>query len=273
MYNYHENRMMIKSKKSFYIVYFTFLSYFFSFSVSAKDSDWISLFNGKDLSGWTVKIRGQEINKDKFNTYYADNGILKVTYDNYHKFDMQFGHIFTNIAYSNYIFRVDYKILGKGMADAPTWTNLNSGVMLHSQSPQSMRVDQGFPVSIEGQFLAAGATAGTQTANACTPGTHVEIKGLLTKDHIIDSTSKLFPVNEWVTFEAEVHGNEKVIHRINGKEVLRYTRPQLDDTDKDAKLLIDVGASRYLSQGFIALQAEGQPVWFKNIKIKILTKN
>lgn len=260
---------MKKIKALLFIFTFTF----YSVSISAKDLGWISLFNGEDLSGWTVKISGQEINKDKFNTYHADNGILKVSYNNYDKFNMQFGHIFTNISYSHYIFRVDYKILGEGMADAPTWTNLNSGVMLHSQSPQSMRIDQGFPVSIEGQLLAEGATAGTQTANACTPGTHIEIKESLTTDHIINSTSKLFPVNEWVTFEAEVHGNEKIIHRINGKEVLRYTHPQLDDTDKDAILLISAGANKNVRQGFIALQAEGQPVWFKNIEIKVLKSN
>ena len=249
---------------------------FFSVSYSQvenlESSDWISLFNGKNLDGWTVKISGQPINKNIHNTFYAEDGILKVSYAEYEKFDMQFGHIFTNISYSHYIFRVDYKIFGSGMPDAPHWTNLNSGVMLHAQSPQSMRIEQGFPVSLEGQFLAVGATAGTQTGNVVTLGTHIEIDGKLTKEHIVDSNSKLFPVDTWVTFEAEVHGNEEIIYRVNGKEVIRCTHPQLDDTDKDAKRLIAAGASKQVSQGFIALQAEGQPVWFKNIQIKVLKR-
>lgn len=235
--------------------------------------EWVSLFNGKNLDGWTVKINGSPMNENTHNTFYVEDGILKVSYDEYEKFDMQFGHIFTNIAYSHYIIRVDYKFFGSGMADAPHYTKLNSGVMLHAQSPQSMRINQGFPVSLEGQFLAEGSTAGTQTGNAVTPGTHIEIDGKLTKEHIIDSNSKLFPVDTWVTFEAEVHGNEEIIYRVNGKEVIRFTHPQLDDTDNDAIRLMAAGASMYPSHGFIALQAEAQPIWFKNIQIKVLKEN
>src|SRR5690606_18000626 len=161
--------------------------------------------------------------------------------------------------------------LGSGLPDAPDWTNFNSGVMIHAQPPQSMRIEQGFPVSIEAQFLSEGATAGTQTGNAVTPGTHIVMDGALTTRHIIDSDSELFPLDSWVSFEVEVHGNREIIHRVNGKEVIRYTRPQLDDADIDAKRLLAMGADRQLSRGFIALQAEGQPIWFRNIKLKVLT--
>ncbi|MCW8849124.1 MAG: DUF1080 domain-containing protein [Melioribacteraceae bacterium] len=246
------------------------LSVSYSQVEKTDSSEWISLFNGKNLDGWTVKINGHPINENIHNTFSAEDGILKVSYDDYEKFDMQFGHIFTNISYSHYIFRVDYKIFGSGMPDAPHWANLNSGVMLHSQSPQSMRIDQGFPVSLEGQFLAEGATAGTQTGNAVTPGTHIEMDGKLIKEHVVDSNSELFPLDTWVTFEAEVHGNEEIIHRVNGKEVIRYAHPQLDETDKDAKRLLDLGVNKNVCRGFIALQAEGQPIWFRNIQIKIL---
>ena len=236
-----------------------------------EDSDWISLFNGHNLDGWTVKIAGHPINENIHNTFYVEDGMLKVSYSGYEKFDMQFGHIFTNLAYSDYILRLDYKILGSGLPDAPDWTNLNSGVMIHAQSPQSMRIEQGFPVSIEAQFLSEGATAGTQTGNAVTPGTHVVMDGKLSTKHINDSDSELFPLDSWVTFEVEVHGNREIIHRVNGKEVIRYAQPQLDDADIDAKRLLAMGANRQLSRGFIALQAEGQPIWFRNIQLKVLT--
>ncbi len=251
----------------------SFVLLFFTPTSSAQTteaSDWISLFNGENLDGWTVKINGHALNDNAFDTFYAEDGILKVSYDKYDQFDMQFGHLFTNIAYSHYVFRVDYKIFGSGLADAPSWALLNSGVMLHAQSPQSMRIDQGFPVSLEGQFLAEGATAGTQTGNAVTPGTHIIYNGALTTDHIIDSSSKLYPLDEWVSFEAEVHGHDLVIFRVNGEEVIRFTHPQLDESDQDALRLMQAGARKKVSQGFIALQAEGQPIWFKNIQIKLL---
>jgi len=255
------------------LIFILFLSSSFANAVAPDSSGWISLFNGENLDGWTVKINGHAINENVNNTFYAEDGILKVSYDNYEKFDMQFGHIFTNISYSHYIIRIDYKIFGSGMLDAPHWTNLNSGVMLHAQSPQSMRIDQGFPVSLEGQFLAEGATAGTQTGNAVSPGTHIEFNGKLTTEHIVESNSKLFPLNEWVTFEAEVYGNDLIIHRVNGEEVIRYRHPVLDETDEDGKRLLNSGARKKLSHGFIALQAEGQPIWFKNIQIKLLPEN
>jgi hypothetical protein len=63
-----------------------------------------------------------------------------------------------------------------------------------------------------------------------------------------------------------------VIHRINGVEVLRYQRPQLDPKGEMAPVsdLLDAGAPRILEYGHIALQAEGQPVWFRKIELKSL---
>jgi V8-like Glu-specific endopeptidase len=133
-----------------------------------------------------------------------------------------------------------------------------------------MTLEQQFPVSLEGQFLATGATAGTQTGNVCTPGTHIEVNGERTHAHIIDSSSRLFPSQQWVAFEAEVHGNDEIIYRVNGDEVLRYSNPILDPEDPDAKRLIDAGANLQLSSGHIVLQAEGHPVLFCNIMIKPL---
>ncbi len=234
------------------------------------EAGWHSLFNGKDLSGWTVKVAKHPAGKNYGNVFRVEDGILKVSYDQYPKFDMQFGHLYTNQAYSNYILRLEYRITGTAVADAPPWGKLNSGVMIHSQSPLSIDLDQGFPASMEMQFLAVGASAGRQTGNVCTPGTNLERGGKLLTDHIIDSSSKLFAVDEWVTAEIEVRGHDEVIHRINGVEVLRYQHPQLDPGDKDAQKLLAAGAPLKLAFGHIALQAESQPIWFRNIRIRPL---
>jgi hypothetical protein len=234
--------------------------------------EWHSLFNGKDLSGWAVKIAKHPVNENYADTFRVEDGVIKVSYDRYDKFDGQFGHLYSNQAYSNYILRLEYKITATAIADSPPWAKLNSGVMVHSQSPLSMGLNQAFPASLEFQFLAVGATAGKQTGNVCTPGTNLEMKGKLVTDHIIDSTSKFFPVDEWVSAEIEVHGNAEVIHRINGVEVLRYQHPQLDPRDETAQALLAAGAPLQLSFGHIALQAESQPIWFRNIRIRQLDK-
>jgi hypothetical protein len=238
----------------------------------AEENPWVSLFNGENLDGWTVKICGHPCGENFADTFRVVDGMIQASYDDYEKFDGQFGHLFTNIAYSNYILRLEYRFAGKKMDDAPNYTNLNSGVMFHSQTPESMALDQGFPVSLEFQFLADEGKGKRPTGNVCTPGTNIVVEGKLVTDHIIQSTAPTFPGDEWVKVELEVHGSDEVIHRVNGVEVLRYQGPQLDPRDHlaPATPLLKVGAPLMLSWGHIALQAEGHPVWFRNIELKSL---
>lgn len=234
---------------------------------------WIPLFNGQDLNGWTVKIAGHPVGVNFADTFRVEDGMIKVSYDHYEKFGKQFGHLYTNVAYSRYILRMEYRFTGKMMADAPKYVNLNSGVMIHAQSPQSMAYDQGFPASLEVQFLADEGKGRRSTSNVCTPGTNIEMGGKLVTRHIVESSAPTFPAEAWVRIEAEVHGNDEVIYRVNGAEVLRYQRPQLDPADPTAIELLKAGAAKYLSFGHIALQAEGQPVWFRNIELMSLEEN
>ena len=79
---------------------------------SGRKQDWIQLFNGKDLSGWKVKITGHELGDNFGNTFRVENGVLKVAYDLYDRFDGRFGHIFYEQPFSNYEIRVEYRFLG-----------------------------------------------------------------------------------------------------------------------------------------------------------------
>jgi hypothetical protein len=236
---------------------------------AALERPWVKLFNGKDLTGWTPKVTGHAIGENPFNTFRVEDGILKVSYADYPKFAGQYGHLYSNLGYSHYLLRMEYRFEGKMMADAPGYVNLNSGVMYHSQSPQSMSLKQSFPVSLEFQFLADEGKGKRPTGNVCTPGTNLEIEGKLVTQHIVESTAPTFPAEEWVKIELEVHGDQEVIHRVNGKEVLRYQKPQLDPKGQveSTKELYAAGAETPLRFGHIALQAEGQGVWFRNIEL------
>lgn len=237
----------------------------------AAEGEWIELFNGRDLTGWTVKIARHPLGVNFADTFRVEDGVIKVAYDRYERFDKQFGHLYTNLPYSRYILRLEYRFTGTPMADAPEWAGRNSGVMIHAASPLTMSVEQEWPVSMEMQFLCTDTKAGRQTGNVCPPGTHLEFNGKLNTAHIIEAhDSSLSPMDEWIAAEIEVHGNDLVIHRINGREVLRYARPQLDPGDPDARRLLAMGAPLQLASGHIALQAESQPVWFRNIRLKVL---
>jgi hypothetical protein len=272
---------MIKSNKSILALCGILLATHlpaFAADQSAETGRWIPLFNGKNLDGWTVKITKHPLGENFGDTYRVEDGILKVAYDQYAKFDGQFGHLYSNNAYSHYILRLEYRFTGTKMPDAPVWTNLNSGVMIHTQSPLSLILDQSFPVSMEVQFLADEGKGPRPTGNMCSPGTNIEIDGQLVTQHIVKSTSPTFPPEEWVKVEVEVHGNREVIHRINGQEVLRYQRPQLDPNDGDpqrqavVRQLLAAGVNLQLDSGHLALQAEGHPVWFRHIELLPLEK-
>ncbi|MDQ8204777.1 DUF1080 domain-containing protein [Pelagicoccus sp. SDUM812003] len=238
----------------------------------SEELAWKPLFDGKSLHGWTVKVAKHPLGENFANTFRVEDGILKVSYDDYQSFDMQVAHLYSDLSYSHYRLRLKYKFVEDFRADAPPWTKRNSGVMLHSQSPLSMELDQAFPVSIEAQFLAEETEAGRQTGNAATPGTHISINGQQTTDHIIDSSSALHPINTWIQVEVLVRGHEELVYFINGEEVLRFHSPVLDPEDPDAKRLLDAGASPAIGFGHIALQAEGQAIWFRDIEIMPLAK-
>jgi len=72
----------------------TFILLFSCKKEDKKSENWITLFNGKDLTDWTVKINGFELNNNYNNTFRVENGVMKVSYDNYENFTNEFGHIF-----------------------------------------------------------------------------------------------------------------------------------------------------------------------------------
>src|SRR4051794_13502991 len=74
---------------------------------------WVSLFNGKNLDGWVVKIAGHDAGDNVGNTFRVENGVMKVSYDHYKTFDNQFGHLFSKRKYGNYRLRVEYRFVGE----------------------------------------------------------------------------------------------------------------------------------------------------------------
>ena len=235
----------------------------------AQEGEWIQLFNGKNLDEWKVKITGYELNDNHASTFRVEDGVLKVAYDQYEKFDGKFGHIFYDQPFSNYLLRLEYRFVGDQCPGGPGWAFRNSGIMIHGQSPESMRKDQKFPVSIEVQLLGGGGTGDRPTANLCTPGTHIVIDGKLVTRHCNSSRSKTYHGDQWVSVEVEVHGNKLIKHVIDGETVMEYTQPQLDEKDADARKLIKDG-DKMLHGGSISLQAESHPVEFRKVELRKL---
>ena len=143
---------MKKPSKIVFIIFIVLFAGFYYYSLniiepnSANDkNDWEVLFNGKNLDGWEIKIRGEKLGQNFKNTFKVKDSSLKVSYENYENFNDKFGHIFyTKSKYKNYHLSLEYKFSGEHLSGAPGWSIKNSGIMLHSQEPSSMLLDQNF---------------------------------------------------------------------------------------------------------------------------------
>jgi len=258
--------------KRIQVIFITFCITIFplsrSFSTGFED-EWVQLFNGKDLTGWIPKITGYPAGENFGNTFYVEDGILKVSFAAYDKFEGRFGHLFYEKSFDNYIVRVEYRFVGEQCEGGPGWAIRNSGIMVHGQRPESMTVDQDFPVSIEVQLLGGNGVDKRSTGNLCTPGTNVVMNDELITRHCTNSGSDTYHGDQWVVAEVEVRGNEIIKHFINGDLVLDYVKPQLDPKDPDAQKLIK-GDDLMLCGGTISLQSESHPIEFRKVELKIL---
>jgi len=233
-----------------------------------KPEEWVSLFNGKDLDGWTVKITGYPAGENFGNTFRVEDGLLKVRYDAYDEFRERFGHIYTNRSYSHYKLRVEYRFVGDQVAGGPGWALRNSGAMLHAQAPETMHLDQDFPVSVEAQMLGGDGEHERTTGNVCTPGTEIYINDSHYTDHCASSTSKTYHGDQWVTMDMIVLGDSIVHHVIEGDTVMTYTRLTVAGGNVTPKPDIAFGP---LKEGRISLQSESHPVDFRKIEIMDLS--
>lgn len=234
---------------------------------NATTGEWIQLFNGENLDNWQVKFTGQELGANYRETFRVENSLLTVSYENWNNFNGEFGHLFYDQVFSHYLLRVEYRFIGEQVSNGPGWAYRNNGLMLHSQNPASMSLDQEFPVSIEVQLLGGNGKDLRTTANICTPGTNMVMNGELITRHCTNSNSGTFHGDQWVTVEMEIHSSNSLIHRINGQEVFSLQEIQLDATDLDAQALLEKGAPVTLKEGYVALQAESHPTQFRKIEL------
>ena len=253
-------------------------------SKTASDSnteEWISLFNGKDLNDWDIKIAGHQLGDNYLNTFRVEDSMLRVKYNDYDSLNNAYGHIYYKTPFSYYKIKLDYRFVGEQVNGGEAWAKRNNGIMLHSQSAASVGLNQFFPVSIEFQLL-GGLDDGNErpTANLCTPGTYIDISGSTIYDHCTSSNSKTYNGNQWVHVEAIVLGSESIIHIVDNDTVMKYHNikigvgePNSDKVEEWKSFGVEnvdewvAKDGKPLDKGYITLQAESSPTEFKNIEL------
>jgi hypothetical protein len=238
---------------------------------AANPQDWVQLFNGKDLSGWTPKFAHHELGENLHDTFRVENGMLVVRYDKWPSFKDEFGHLFYKDPFSYFLLAAEYRFVGQQVPTSRTdlsWAIRNNGLMILSPPPKTMLTDQDFPISIEVQLLGGlGDGKPRSTANLCTPGTNIVMNGALRTAHCTNSKSKTYDGDQWVRVEVLVHGDELVRHIVEGETVLEYSKPQIGGgqaSPTDPAVKVD---GTPLTGGYISLQAETAPIDFRKVEL------
>ena len=237
----------------------------------APEPAWQRIFDGRTLEGWTPKITGRALGEDPLHMFIVQDGAIRVSHANYRAFDGEFGHLFWKRPLGAFRIRFEYRLFGESLLGIKLWQATNSGLMFHSQAPDTIRRDQDFPVSLEMQLLGTPRPTEEPSGNVCTPGTTVVFEGKRDPRHCILANAPLLPAGRWTKAELEVLPSGKITHFIDGKAVLSYSGVELDPDFDDAKPLVAAaGGTLKLTRGYIALQGEGHPIEFRNIDLQIL---
>ena len=81
----------------------------FTWAAHHESEEWIQLFNGRDLDGWTVKVTGYELGENPGDTFRVEDGLLVSTCEEFETFGGRFGHLFYRDSFSRYRIRVEYR--------------------------------------------------------------------------------------------------------------------------------------------------------------------
>jgi hypothetical protein len=229
----------------------------------AVSADTVSLFNGKDLSGWTLDTPERDAMKQKDEPAIKDGVITmdtrkiawwKAIPPSFIVRDgllvsmgRPLGHLVTEEDFSNYKLVVEYRF-----SKDPG----NCGVLVHASSPRYL-YDM-FPKSIEvqmqhksaGDFWCIGENIEVPNMEERRPRKENQAYGgeLADARRIIKHTDGAEkPVGEWNTMEIVCKGDEIIVH-VNGT-------------------LVNHGTKATVSAGKIALQAEGAEVEFRKVEL------
>jgi hypothetical protein len=244
----------------------------------AAETGWTSLFNGRDLTGWTTWISMQPdspnmpaptsvrgLNKDPKKVFSVADGMLRVSGE-------EWGAVSTVGEYENFHLKFEFKWGSRKWAprlDAPRDSGLlyyavgpegaQSGHWMRSHEFQLQEGDCADYHSLDGVLVDAhvgDANEGDWKFYRYDPQLPLRT-GLHAR--ILKQVNYEKPTGEWNTMEVIADG-KTLIHIVNGHEVLRVT---------NSRRLVD-GKVVPLTRGKFSLQSEGSEAFFRNIRVRQL---
>lgn len=204
-----------------------------------KSEGWTLLFDGQSKNGWHSYQ-----NKTNLESWKVENGTLTLDPKG-----AGGGSILTDQDFENYHLKIDWKISPNG----------NSGIIFNVK--EAAEYDSDYFTGPEMQVLDNNGHADAKI--------HKHRAGDL-YDLIASSPETVRPTGEWNTAEIIIN-NDSLELRLNGPSVVRTKL--WDDNWKQMianSKFKEWPAFGTIKSGKISLQDHGDPVWFRNIKIRKL---
>lgn len=232
-----------------------------------EKSNWVSIFNGIDLEGFTMKIKGYPLGENFGNTFRVEDEILQVRYDGYGPdLNGRFGTLYIDKELSDYRLKVEYRFVGETAPGAPEWGYRDSGIQFHGQPPTTQKLDQAFPMCLEYNFHGGNGTDDRPLGAACGYGIFFEIDGEKNPTTCVPAAvPKTFHGDQWVTAELDIKDG-KITHFVNGEEIISYANPTYDPNHETAKDFIE-GDDTKVKGGYVSFQSNSHPIDFRKIEL------
>lgn len=187
-----------------------------------------SLFNGKDLKGWTIFVGDSSIKPENF--FYVKDGTIETV-------GVPVGYLRTKKEYSNYRLHVEWRYPEK-----PT----NSGILLHTNGPDKIWITH-YQAQLKHQNAGDVVVHGVGEKATIRGVEYVStetVKPVVPKDNPTNEK----PAGEWNSYDITCKGNTIEI-KVND-------------------LLQNTVTNCSLTKGGIGMQAEGSKIQFRNLWIE-----
>lgn len=198
----------------------------------------VSLFNGKDLSGWHIDIPDMDKDSSLQSPFLIRDGMLV-------SMGTPNGHIITDAEYENFKLEVEYRFAG-----VPG----NCGVLVFASTPRALY--EMFPKSIEVQMMHENAG---------------DFWCIVEDISVPDMEARRGPKEEWGITEGK---GRRILNLTDGSEkpVGEWNKMVIECAGNTIKVwvndvMVNHGTDCTASKGHIALQAEGSEVEFRKVEL------
>ena len=203
-----------------------------------SDDGWEPLFNGEDLAGWLAGAN---------NKFTVDDGELTVRRGNPDGEEHNLDYLWTEGTYGDFILELEVKVV----------EGTNSGVFFRTSDTMDP-VYTGLEVQVASSHGRQGVSK-TRTAGAV-------------YDLMEPRTNAINPPGDWNSYRLTCKGSRIQVD-VNGERVvdMNIARWRVPHTNPDGTWnKFPTPGTAFARTGHIGLQDHGQPVWYRNIRIKRL---